>query len=216
MKPKPLLNVICYPGEWDNVEMNCPVALETAKKEKLKCHWKGKKICITSFGKKAEWNDNHLIFETYSKGLLMKDLLVSSRPSYQHQLMKLSRALLRHSTFCFFFFFAESEKVKRCWHFPVPSLPLPWVGCWIRTNWRRHFGPCQSLTSSPPLVLSPAMSLSHSLPLLFLSCSPLSKKKKKKEKRVHTKRKLSVPPYHTWPHLLWSIHCITHLSPAAL
>lgn len=67
-----------------------------------------KKISITSFGKKREEKkDNHLIFETYSKGLVMKDLLVSTQPSYQHCLIKVSRAPMRHSAFGLF---AESKK----------------------------------------------------------------------------------------------------------
>lgn len=63
---------------------------------------------------KKKSKDNLLIFETHSKVLLLKNVLVATRPSYQHLLMKLPRALLRRSTFRFL---AESEF---CWHFPVP------------------------------------------------------------------------------------------------
>lgn len=49
----------------------------------------------------------------------MKNLLVCMQPSYQHLFMKVSWASLCHSTFCW------KRKVKGCWHFPVPCLPLP-------------------------------------------------------------------------------------------
>ena len=137
--------------------------------------------------KKAEWKDNHLIFETHSKGLLMKDLLVSTRPSYQRLLMKLSTARMCRSTF---WFFCWKWKVKRRWHFPVPCPPLPGVGRRIRTNWRRHFGPCQSLTSLPYSFWL-FISLCLSLPLFPCCAASLQKvyiegKKKKKSSLTHT------------------------------
>lgn len=43
--------------------------------------------------------------------------------------------VLRYTPFC------QKQKVKGCWHLPVPFLQIPGVLCWIRTNWRKHFGP---------------------------------------------------------------------------
>lgn len=146
----------------------------------------------------------------------MKDLLVSTRPSYQHLLMKLWRALLCHSTF---WNFAESSKY--CWHFHIPWRPLPWVGCWIRTNWRRHFGPCQSLTSFPHLswlLLCSSLTHSHSFPVMFCFLKCMYKGKKRKLSMSCTTPHLSLQLIHTSHMLLthfkhlWVFisHCLCH------
>lgn len=79
------------------------------------------------------------------------------------------------------------------------------MGCWIRTNWRRHFGPCQSLTSFPHsfwLLLCFSLTHSHSFPVMFLL--PNKWMYKEKKKLVHS-------PYRAWP--LSSTHSVQFTPP---
>lgn len=81
--------------------------------------------------------------------------------------------------------------MKRRWHFPVPCPPLPRVGRRIRTNWRRHFGPCQSLTSLP---YSFWLFISLSLSLRLFPCRAASLQKVYIEQKKFKKSSLTRTP----------------------
>lgn len=66
----------------------------------------------------------------------MKNLLVSTRPSYQHLLMKVSWALLPHFDYLLIYFLLLKVTEKRYWLFllsPSCVLPVRAVG-WEQTE----------------------------------------------------------------------------------
>lgn len=149
--------------------------------------------------------------ETHSKGLWMKNVWGSTRPSYQRRHMKLSQAPQCRSTFRFLL----KAKSERCWHSLIPWLQLLWVVCWIRTNWRRHFGPCQSLTSFPVvfwlcLYLCPLTSCRG---FAFQKLQTEEEGVKKNKPKKKTKNKLIFSS--TTPNfMLQLIHLLLHPSPS--
>lgn len=122
--------------EWFRIK-NTGSVLGNALAWKLKCHWSGRGEKWHNFIF-SEWKDNHLIYEPHSKGLLMKDLLVSTRPSYQHLHMKPSPVLLHHTAF---WFSTKSRREMFLLSYVLAPSCL-WVSHQIGTNKKKmHLGP---------------------------------------------------------------------------
>lgn len=96
----------------------------------------------------------------------MKDLLVSTRPSYQRLLMKLSRARMRRSTFLFFLLKAKSE-ASLAFSCPLPATPQS--GSSDQNKLKKALWTLSVFNLSPILILTLYFSLSLT-PTLFLSC----------------------------------------------
>lgn len=129
-----VLESICFLArEWFWMK-NTHSVLGNALAWKHKCRWiwRGKwhNFLMT-------WKDNYLIYEPNSKGLLMQDLLVPARPSYQHLHMKLSPVLLHYTTF---WFSAKSQTGKLLLSYVLAPSCLS-LSHQIGTNWKMHLGP---------------------------------------------------------------------------
>lgn len=120
----------------------------------------------------------------------MKDLLVSTRPSYQHLLMKLSRAPLRRSTF---WFLAESEKSEALLAFSCPLAATPPSASLDQNKLKKALWTLSVFNLSLPLVLTLSLPfVSHSPPVFFLSCSGSPKKCIYKKKTTNLSRQLFI------------------------
>lgn len=131
----------------------------------------------------------------------MKDLLVSTRPSYQHLLMKLSRAPLRRSTF---WFLAESEKSEALLAFSCPLAATPPSASLDQNKLKKALWTLSVFNLSLPLVLTLSLPfVSHSPPVFFLSCSSSPKKCIYKTKKKHEPL---TSAFHRHTHLLAALY----------
>lgn len=123
----------------------------------------------------------------------MKDLLVSTRPSYQRLLMKLSRARMRRSTFLFFLLKAKSE-ASLAFSCPLPATPQS--GSSDQNKLKKALWTLSVFNLSPILILTLYFSLSLT-PTLSLSCcfSPKSVYRTKKIKKIITDTHTSYLPF---------------------
>lgn len=170
---------------------------------KLKCHWSGRGGWKRHNFIFPEWKDNHLIYEPHSKGLLMKDLLVCARPSYQHLHTKPSPVLLHHTAF-WFSSKSQRETLLRS-YFLAPSCLSEWA---IRLEQIRK-GPLDLfgfLTGSFCAFFFPVLSNS---PPLCIEGNVYLKKKSYTESWIHL-----LPPLTFL--MLSPSHILTLLSPFSL
>lgn len=122
----------------------------------------------------------------HSKGLLMKDLLVCTRPSYQHLLMKLSCPLLRCSTF--WFFLLKTEK----WSIVSISCSLSATllsGLLDQNKLKKSLWTVSVFNLSPPhlfwLWLCFSGTHSHSFSVMFILLKKVHVQRTKKTRLVH-------------------------------
>lgn len=147
-----------------------------------------KKLCITSF-------ENKIIISSWNllKRSFFESLLARLRPSYQRVLMKRRRACCVTPRFDLLLK-AKSEVLLAFSCFPAAT---PLSGLLDQNKLKKALWTLSVFNLFPPLVLTVALFLSHSLPL-FQSCSCFSKvyvlrgKKKRKLSISCTTRNLSL------------------------